>query len=263
MGEDSGGIREASQMGRALLSYVCLLCLPALVLSGAVPATPARMSGIKLTYFDIEGVAEKVRLALKIGGKDFEDVRVKFPDWAALKPSTPFGQLPFMNIDGSAPIAQSGAMLRYAGKITGLYPGDAIEAMKVDEIVGLQEDMSAKIGVTIYVGMRPETYGYPKDWPDEEKKATQKKLRERMVGEDGDLCQMLGMVESKLKQSGTGFFVGASPTIADCAFLPVCRQLRSGRLDHLPTDVLDKYPEICAFEKKMMAIPAVAAHYAK
>ena len=52
------------QMGRALLSYVCLLCLPALVLSGAVPATPARMSGIKLTYFDIEGVAEKVRARL-------------------------------------------------------------------------------------------------------------------------------------------------------------------------------------------------------
>ena len=37
------------------------------------------------------------------------DMRAR-ADWAALKPSTPFGQLPFMNIDGSAPIAQSGAM---------------------------------------------------------------------------------------------------------------------------------------------------------
>ena len=50
------------------------------------------------------------------------------------------------------------------------------QAIKVDEIIGLQEDMSAKLGVTIYVGMRPEAYGYPADWPDEEKKACQKKV---------------------------------------------------------------------------------------
>ena len=55
---------------------------------------------------------QKVRLAFKIGGVEFEDVRVNFPDWAALKPKTPFGQLPFMNIDDAEPVAQSGAMLR-------------------------------------------------------------------------------------------------------------------------------------------------------
>ena len=49
-----------------------------------------------------------------------------------------------------------------------------------------------------------------------------------MCEDDGDLTKMLGMVESKLAKSGTGFFVGDSPTIADCAFLPVVRQLRSG-----------------------------------
>ena len=53
-----------------------------------------------------------------------------------------------------------------------LYPEDPQEAMKVDEIIGLQEDLSAKLGVTIYVGMRPETYGYPADWPAEEKAST-------------------------------------------------------------------------------------------
>ena len=52
--------------------------------------------------------------------------------------------------------------------------------MKVDEIIGVQEDLSAKIGVTIYVGMRPETYGYPADWPAEEKAACQKKVALRL-----------------------------------------------------------------------------------
>ncbi len=37
----------------------------------------------------------------------------------------------------------------------------------------------------------------------------------------------------------------------------------SGRLDHLPTSIVDKFPKIVEFEGKMMALPAVAAHYAK
>jgi len=133
---------------------------------------------------------------------------------------------------------------------------------KVDEIVGLQEDMSAKIGVTIYLGMRPENYGYPTDMPQEEKSALQKKLREPMCAADGDLCKMLKMVEDKLAKTGTGYFVGDKPTIADCAFLPVCRQLRSGKMDFIPRDILDKYPKIVEFEAKMMALPAVKSHYA-
>jgi hypothetical protein len=70
--------------------------------------------------------------------------------------------------------------LRYAGKLAKLYPDDPMQAMKVDEIIGVQEDLSAKIGVTIYVGMRPETYGYPADWPAEEKAACQKKVALRL-----------------------------------------------------------------------------------
>eukprot|EP00802_Teleaulax_amphioxeia_P022288 Tamp_22720.p1 GENE.Tamp_22720~~Tamp_22720.p1 ORF type:complete len:247 (-),score=75.01 Tamp_22720:312-1052(-) len=237
---------------------VLLLLLAAPALSASVGRMAPK---IKLTYFNIEGVAEKVRLAFKIGGVEFEDVRVNFPDWAALKPKTPFGQLPFMNIDDAEPVAQSGAMLRYAGKLGKLYPEDMTQAIKVDEIIGLQEDMSAKLGVTIYVGMRPEAYGYPADWPDEEKKACQKKLREKMCEEDGDLCTILKMFEGKLAASGTGYFVGDCPTIADCAFLPVVRQLRSGRLDHISPSIVDKYPKIVEFETKMNALPAVKAHY--
>ena len=57
------------------------------------------MTKIKLTYFDIEGAAEPVRLALALAGKEYEDDRVKFPDWKDLKPKTPYGQLPVMTID--------------------------------------------------------------------------------------------------------------------------------------------------------------------
>ena len=59
-------------------------------------------------------------------------------------------------------------------------------------------------------------------------------LREAMAADDGDLTKMLGMIESKLAKSNTGFFVGDSPTIADCAFLPIVRQLRSGKCRPAP-----------------------------
>merc|ERR1712118_86554 len=54
---------------------------------------------IKLTYFGIEGAAEKVRLALHIGKMAFEDERIDRDAWADLKPKTKFGQLPLMTID--------------------------------------------------------------------------------------------------------------------------------------------------------------------
>jgi glutathione S-transferase len=45
-----------------------------------------------------------------------------------------------MEVDGE-PIAQSQAILRYAGKLSGLYPGDPMAALKVDEILGAIEDV--------------------------------------------------------------------------------------------------------------------------
>ena len=49
---------------------------------------------VKLTYFDMPATpGEKVRLALTLSGTPFEDNRVKFPDWAALKPKTKYGQV--------------------------------------------------------------------------------------------------------------------------------------------------------------------------
>lgn len=45
-----------------------------------------------------------------------------------------------MVIDGQT-IAQSQGLLRYAGKLAGLYPSDAKLALLVDEMVGAVEDV--------------------------------------------------------------------------------------------------------------------------
>ena len=97
------------------------------------------MPKIVLTYFGFQGAGEKIRLALTLGGIEFEDRHVPFQEWAALKPSTPYGQLPLMSMDGGEPFAQSSAMLRYAGKVATengcpLYP-DA-DWLKIEEALG-------------------------------------------------------------------------------------------------------------------------------
>lgn len=45
------------------------------------------MPKLKLTYFNMPGRAEPVRLALKINGVDFEDNRISGPEFGALRQS--------------------------------------------------------------------------------------------------------------------------------------------------------------------------------
>src|SRR5205823_3991649 len=65
--------------------------------AAARPGHGSGMHKLKLTYFDMHGGrGEVARIALSIGGVAFEDRRVKFADWPALKPSTPFGAIPVL-----------------------------------------------------------------------------------------------------------------------------------------------------------------------
>merc|ERR1711862_431328 len=69
-----------------------------------------RMPNIKLTYFDLRARAEPCRLLLAYAGAKYKDERLPAPwdnmaPWAALKPNTPWGQVPLLAWDGEV-IAQ-------------------------------------------------------------------------------------------------------------------------------------------------------------
>ena len=97
------------------------------------------MTQFKLIYFDFDGGrAESIRLAFHIGGIDFEDVRLKFPDFREAQPSFRFHALPVLEIDRQ-PITQSNAHLRYVGKLAGLNPTDDLQALYCDEAMGGDE----------------------------------------------------------------------------------------------------------------------------
>merc|ERR1712039_651084 len=174
------------------------------------------MPTIKLTYFNLEAAAEKVRLAFVITGTAFEDNRIDFADWKELKPSTPHRQLPLLEVDGKV-YSQSGAMLRYAGKLGdgSLYPES--KAFEIEEVIGLSEDLARAWNPALSVGMRPKTIGH--EFPDDESKAAKvKAMREKFVAED--LPKFLGFFSTILEKQGTGFFCGDKPTIADLMILP-------------------------------------------
>lgn len=70
----------------------------------------------------------------------FEDNRVRKEDWPAMKEkvATPFGQLPYLEVDGQQ-IGQSAAFTRLLAKRFGLAGKDDIEQALVDAIVDFQK----------------------------------------------------------------------------------------------------------------------------
>ena len=116
------------------------------------PKTPPRTTEYRLAYMNIKGLAEPVRLALRLGGLPFTETRVSYDDLASARAradastALPFGQLPTLTVEEEAVDAggekkkrvsvfgQSAALLRYVGRRTNLYPVDDERQLRVDAV---------------------------------------------------------------------------------------------------------------------------------
>lgn len=203
------------------------------------------MSQLKLTYFDFHGGrGEPARLAMHIGGIAFEDHRVRYADFAEARKSTPFGQLPTLHVDG-VQVTQSDAITRYVGKLAGLYPTDAFQALLCDEVMDAVEDANVKLGTT---------FGLTGD--------ALKDARTALA--DGPLTMYLRWLQAQLQAHGGAYFADNRLTIADLKVFVVVRWLASGRLDHVPTDLVDRVaPALNAHMQRVAQTPAIAQYYAK
>ena len=201
------------------------------------------MTTYKLTYFDIDGGrGEPVRIAFHAAGIDFEDHRISFGDFMEQRGQMRFRCAPVLEIDG-VEVTQSNSMCRYIGKMAGLYPGDALQALYCDETMDAVEDLLHQI-----VG----SFGLEGD--------ELKKAREELV--DGWLSVFLKGLGELLERGGGEYFADGRLTVADLKVFVQVRSLCSGNLDHVPTDLVDKLaPGLVAHKERVASDPRVVAWY--
>jgi len=202
------------------------------------------MNKLKLTYFNFSGGrAEPARLALHIGGIPFEDFRFAPADFAEVRKTTPLNQVPTLYVN-DVQVTQSDAITRYVGKLAGLYPEDAFQALLCDEVMSALEDINIKIGATF--GMTGEEL---------------KSAREALAA--GAIPKYSRWLEHQLESHGGEFLVGGQLTIADLKAFVFLRSLSSGKLDHIPVDLIEtSAPKLKDYLRRVAKLPAIAEYYA-
>ncbi|OWY98337.1 Glutathione S-transferase [Phytophthora megakarya] len=202
------------------------------------PTTMAQPQ-LKLTYFDGKGRAELPRLIFNYGGIAFTDDRIAHADFAALKPTLPFGQVPVLEVDGVV-YAQSMAISRYAAKLAGLYPSDAVEGLKADMFSCSMGDLEGP-----FVDFMFKTQ-------DETEKAQKKKVF---------IEETVPKFFAALEKAVAGkFILGDKISYADLQFF----DLAANKLGWaFPDYKLDAFPKLAAVVANVKAEPKIAAYLSK
>jgi len=199
---------------------------------------------IKLSYFDFHGGrGEAARVALSIGGIPFEDHRVTHGEWAALKATTPFGGVPVLEVDGKR-ISQSNAINRYVGRLTGLYPEDPWQAALCDQVGDAVEALYAELLHSFQV------------------KDPEVRERERAELVAGAIPRYLRGFAALLAEQGGEWFADGRLTVADLKMAEGVRHLSTGKLDHIPKDIVRQTtPTLADHRERVLAHPGVKAYY--
>ncbi len=201
------------------------------------------MTKPKLTYFDISGSrGEECRLALVLAGVEFEDNRIKFPDWAALKPTTPYGSLPILEIPGKPAIAHSNAILTLLGRRHGLHPADDLEAARHEGMMQSVEEVRHHVGPTLRISDPAE------------KKAKR---------EDIAANYLPGWATFAERHIEGPFFAGGKLHVVDLKLFMIVRWFATGTVDHIPATVFDAFPKLSNVYKAVGDHSAVKAWYAR
>ena len=178
---------------------------------------------ITLYYFKIPfWRAEVTRLALFMGDIPFKDYRVEGKEIDNLKETgllpnkliAPFKQLPVLDVDGKI-FAQTGAIARFCGKLSGLYPKDNdFDAAQIDQIIDTAQDINYLVTLS----------GRDKE---KERLELARKILSTKHLPNG--FNFLKIYLKKIEKSS--FFVGKNISIADLAIWRLLGWLTSGLLD--------------------------------
>jgi len=204
---------------------------------------------IKLYYFDIPfWRAEVTRLALFLGDIPFTDCRIKKEEYVIFKNEgrlpnniiAPFKQLPVLEVDGKV-FSQTGAIARYCGKLSGLYPiKNDIEAANVDQVIEAAQDINFMVTLS------------------NRDKEFQKKKIAREILATKHLPKWFNFLENLIQSNKQSiWFVGQNMTIADLAIWRLLGWLKSGMLDGVPTSILDNFANLNIMREEIYQHPKI------
>jgi len=201
------------------------------------------MSQLTLTYFDQPlSRGEECRLALFLAGVDFLDNRISRDAWPALKPKTPFGALPVLELEGKPAVSQSNAILGWVGRKYGLLPTDDWEAMRLDSLLSAAEELRYTIGKTFGISDPAEL----------------KRRRQELV--EGPIRTWGANTERQVRGPFAG---GENLSVADLKLFVVVGWLKKGVLDHVPADVLAPFSKLEGLFQAVTRHPKVVEWYAR
>uniref|UniRef100_A0A914PAC9 glutathione transferase n=1 Tax=Panagrolaimus davidi TaxID=227884 RepID=A0A914PAC9_9BILA len=195
---------------------------------------------VKFVYFDGRGIAEPARLILHYANIDFEDVRVSIEEWQEMKTKTKTGKVPYLEFDGHT-IVESFAIFRFLVRKYGLAGKDEYEQALVDGIADIQKDFYASVMPWLYAkaGFRPGNV-------DELKKPHFYDSVESYIP----------IFQNFLNESKSGFLAPSGLTWADfCVSEYLFTLLRQ------ESTILDKYPEMKEYLKRIKEIPQLKEYY--
>ncbi|TGZ65738.1 hypothetical protein CRM22_005708 [Opisthorchis felineus] len=106
------------------------------------------MSQYKLTYFNLRGRAEPIRMALIVSGTPFEDCRIEVSDWPPKKSTIPGGKLPILEVTSpcgkKTVMTESMAIARYLAKQHNLMGATDEDYYKIEKTIGQDNKPSRK-----------------------------------------------------------------------------------------------------------------------
>lgn len=192
----------------------------------------------KLTYFDVSGKAEACRIAFSIAKTNFEDNRINHEKFNEIKETLPNNQLPILEIDNQT-YCQSQSIFRYACKLAGLYPEDALDALRMDMLSDQIEECWSLIMSTM---------------------RSQNKVDERkeLIKEEGRLYKRISTINNWIRGP---WFNGEKMTGADINLYCFVNVMESGFLDGIPKDYFDQFENIRNLHEKVDSSREVISYY--
>jgi glutathione S-transferase len=193
------------------------------------------MSAPILTYFPFRGLGEPIRLLCEDQGIAFEDRRVGFDEWDAVKPQMQFRQMPRLQ-DDETTLFQSQAILRYLARPRGLCGETEAERIRCDISTEAGRDLQQRLWDHFW-------------WPGSNTAEAAAEF------ESGTLADQLGLVAGWLGDQP--YFGGARLLFADYYVLTVLDEAAA----FFPSAMARAAP-LATYRRRMYARPGLAAYAA-